>query len=221
MGMLAAAFLSATRSPMAQLYTLGLILLAAGPVAAQTPVPAPAAPAVHLPPTSFKGGAYQLKAHPDWKRAKLLYDEHSLSVSDADHKPQYALVYPADSVRAFAIGRDTFSVVHEVDMPRSTERRHNLFVRNLYHRGGFEVGEYVAVMPAPQPPIVYTLLAQAGQVRAVLPPNNVQFRLTLAKALLDYTALSQQLELDPKIIPEQLPELLAAYGRWKATSGQK
>ncbi|GAA4493472.1 hypothetical protein GCM10023172_02070 [Hymenobacter ginsengisoli] len=202
-------------------YSLGVLLLAAGPAVAQTPAPVPAAPAVHLPPTSFKGGAYQLKAHPDWKRAKLLYDDQTLSVSDADHKPQYALVYPADSVRAFAIGRDTFSVVHDVDMPRSVQRRRNLFVRNLYRRGGFQVAEYVSVMPSPQPPMVYTLLAQDGQVRAVLPPNNVQFRLALAKALLDYTALSQQLELDPKIIPEQLPELLAAYGRWKATSGSK
>ncbi|QKG55432.1 hypothetical protein GKZ68_01515 [Hymenobacter sp. BRD128] len=197
-------------------YKVGLFILMAGPGAAQTP-----APTVHLPPTSFRGGAYQLKAHPDWKRAKLLYDDHNLSVSDADHKQAYALVYPADSVRAFTIGRDTFSVVHDVDMPRSSQRLRNLFVRNLYHRGGFQVAEYVAVMPSPQPPLVYTLLAEAGQVRAVLPPNNVQFRLALAKALLDYTALSQQLELDPKIIPEQLPELLAAYGRWKATSGSK
>lgn len=210
---------------MSELYKLGLFLLAVGPAAtpaaAQTPEPVPAAPAVHLPPTSFHGGAYQLKAHPDWKRAKLLYDDQNLSVSDADHKPQYALVYPADSVRAFAIGRDTFSVVHEVDLPRSSQRLRNLFVRNLYHRGGFQVTEYVAVMPSPQPPVVYTLLAQAGQVRAVLPPTNVQFRLALAKALLDFTALSQQLELDPKIMPAQLPELLTAYGRWKATSGAK
>jgi len=196
-------------------YALGFFLVAAGPALAQAP-----APPVHLPPTSFKGGAYQLKAHPDWKRAKLLYDDQNLSVSDAAHKPEYALVYPADSVRAFAIGRDTFSVVHEVDMPRSTQRRHHLFVRNLYHRGGFEVVEYVAVQPAPASPQVYTMLAQAGQVQAVLPPNNVQFRLALAKALLDYTALSQQLELDPNILPEQLPELLTAYGRWKANGSK-
>jgi hypothetical protein len=203
---------------MPKLYKVGVFILAAGPAVAQTPVPAPA---VHLPPTSFRSGAYQLKAHPDWKRAKLLYDDQSLSVSDSEHKQQYALVYPADSVRAFAIGRDTFSVVHEVDMPQSNKRRHNLFVRNLYHRGGFQVSEYVAVMPSPQPPVVYTLLAQAGQVRAVLPPNNVLFRLALAKALLDYTALSQQLELDRNIIPEQLPDLLTAYGHWKATEGRK
>ncbi len=196
-------------------------MFAAGSAVAQTPVPAPVAPPVHLPPTSFRGGAYQLKVHPDWKRAKLLYDDQNLSISDANHKPQFALVYPADSVRAFAIGRDTFSVVHDVDMPRSSQRLRNLFVRNLYHRGGFQVVEYVSVASAPQPPVVYALLAQAGQVRAVLPPNNVQFRLALAKALLDYTALSQQLELDPKIIPEQLPELLTAYGNWKATNGTK
>lgn len=196
-------------------YALSFFLVAAGPALAQAP-----APAVHLPPTSFKGGAYQLKAHPDWKRAKLLYDDQNLSVSDAAHKPDYALVYPADSVRAFAIGRDTFSVVHEVDLPRVAQRRHNLFARNLYHRGGFEVVEYVAVAPAPAPPVVYTMLAQAGQVQAVLPPGNVQFRLALAKALLDYTALSQQLELDPNILPAQLPELLTAYGRWKANGGK-
>jgi hypothetical protein len=208
---------------MQKLYSIGLFLLVAGPAAAQMPAqaPAPAVAPVHLPPTTFRGGAYQLKAHPDWKRAKLLYDAHNLSVSDADHKPQYALVYPADSIRAFAIGRDTFSVVHEVDIPRPSQRLHNLFVRNMYHRGGFQVAEYVAVMPAPQPPVVYTLLAQAGQVRAVLPPTSVQFRLALAKALLDYTALSQQLELDPNIIPEQLPELLTAYGHWKSTEGRK
>jgi hypothetical protein len=204
---------------MLKLYKLGLFSLLAGSAAAQAP--APAAPAVHLPPTSFKGGAYQLKAHPDWKHAKLLYDTQTLSVSDAEHKPQYALVYPADSVRAFAIGRDTFTVVREVDIPRPSQHLRTLFARQLYHRGGFQVGEYVAVPPAPQPPIVYTLLTEANQVRAVLPPSNVQFRVALAKALLDYTALSQQLELDPNILPAQLPELLTAYGRWKATEGRK
>ncbi|MDO7888096.1 hypothetical protein [Hymenobacter cheonanensis] len=204
---------------MLKLYKLGLFSLLAGSAAAQAP--APAASAVHLPPTSFKGGAYQLKSHPDWKHAKLLYDAQTLSVSDADHKPQYALVYPADSIRAFAIGRDTFAVVREVDIPRPGQHLRTLFARQLYHRGGFQVGEYVAVPPAPQPPIVYTLLTEASQVRAVLPPSNVQFRLALAKALLDYTALSQQLELDPNILPAQLPELLTAYGRWRATEGGK
>ena len=199
---------------MLKLYKLGLFSLLAGSAAAQ-------APAVHLPPTSFKGGAYQLKSHPDWKRARLLYDAQTLSVSDADHKPQYALVYPADSVRAFAIGRDTFAVVREVDIPRPGQHFRTLFARQLYNRGGFRVGEYVALMPAPQPPVVYTLLTEANQVRAVLPPGNVQFRLALAKALLDYTALSQQLELDPNILPAQLPELLTAYGRWRAAEGQR
>ena len=200
---------------MLKLYKLGLFSLLASSAAAQEPV----APAVHLPPTSFKAGAYQLKAHPDWKRARLLYDAQTLSVSDATHKPEYALVYPADSIRAFAIGRDTFSVVREVDIPRPDQHLRTLFARQLYNRGGFRVGEYVALMPAPQPPVVYTLLSEANQVRAVLPPGKVQFRLALAKALLDYTALSQQLELDPNILPTQLPELLTAYGRWRATSG--
>lgn len=189
----------------------------AGSAAAQAPAP----PVVHLPPTSFKGGAYQLKTHPDWKRAKLLYDAQSLSVSDATHKPQYALVYPADSIRAFAIGRDTFTVVREVDIPRPDQHLRTLFARQLYHRGGFQVTEYVALLPAPQPPLVYTLLTEASQVRAVLPPSNIQFRLALAKALLDYTALSQQLELDANILPTQLPELLTAYGRWRAAEGGK
>lgn len=199
---------------------IGLLLLAAS-AHAQEPVPVPAAPVVHLPPSSFKGGAYQLKNSREWKRAKLLYDAQSLSVSDADHKPQYPLVYPADSVRAFFIGRDTFSVVREVDIPRPSQHLRSLFARNLYHRGGYEVVEYVAVMPAGQPPVVYTLLTQAGQPQAVLPPNNVLFRLTLAKVVRDFPALSQQLELDPHLLPEQLPELLMAYGKWKAANGKK
>ncbi|WP_151087586.1 hypothetical protein [Hymenobacter baengnokdamensis] len=210
---------------MKHLYKLSALLLVAGPVAAQqTDVP-PMAPVVviHTPPTSFKTGTYQLKRGSDWKRAKLLYDARSLSVSDADHKPQYALVYPADSVRAFTIGRDTFSIVQEVDIPRPAQHYPSLITRNLYHQAGFYVTEYVAVLPAPQPPVVYTLLTRPAQPQAlaVLPPSKVQFRMALAKVLHDYPALSQQLELDPNIIPEQLPELLTAYGRWKATSGTK
>lgn len=204
---------------MTRFYSLAFLLLLAGSALAQAP--APAAPAVHLPPTSFKGGAYQLKKNSDWKRAKLLYDAQNLSVSDAAHKAEYPLVYPADSVRAFYIGRDTFSVVREVDIPRPSQHLGSLFARNLYHRAGYEVVEYVAVMPAGQPPVVYTLLTRAGQAQAVLPPSNVQFRLALAKVLRDFPALSQQLELDPNIIPEQLPELLTAYSRWKATNGKK
>jgi hypothetical protein len=203
---------------MLKLYKVGLFSLLASSAAAQAPMPAAV---VHLFPINFKGGAYQLKNHPDWKHAKLLYDAQTLSVSDADHKPQYALVYPADSIRAFAIGRDTFTVVREVDIPRPSQHLRTLFARQLYHRGGFQVGEYVALLPAPQPPVVYTLLTEANKVRAVLPPGNVQFRLALAKALLDYTALSQQLELDPNILPTQLPELLTAYGRWRAAEGRK
>ena len=198
-------------------------MLLAAPVAAQETGP-PAAPkpiAVHLPPTSFKSGAYQLKNGRDWKRAKLLYDTRSLSVSDADHKTQYPLVYPTDSVRAFVIGRDTFSVAREVDIPRPAQHYPGLFVRQLYRQAGFQVAEYVAVMPSPEPPVVYTLLTQAGQPKAVLPPGKIQFRLALSKALSDYPALSHQLELDPNILPEQLPELLTAYGRWKSAGGRK
>lgn len=215
--MLAADYLSAPINLMTKLYRFALLCLVAGTARAQ----APAAPSVHLPPTSFKSGAYLLNRDRDWKHAKLLYDAQSLSVSDADHKPQYPLVFPVDSVRAFFIGRDTFSVVRQVDIPRPTQHVPSLFARNLYHRAGYEVKEYVAVLPAGQPPVVYTLLTQGGRPLAVLPPNNIQFRLALSKVLRDFTALSQQLELDNNIMPEQLPELLTAYGRWKAANGKK
>jgi hypothetical protein len=206
---------------MTKFYCFILFVLMAGLAHAQAPAAGPAAPVVHLPPTSFKGGAYQLKNSQEWKRAKLLYDAQNLSVSDADHKPQYPLVFPADSVRAFFIGRDTFSVVREVDIPRPSQHLRSLFARNLYHRAGYEVAEYVAVMPAGQPPVVYTLLTQGQRPPVVLPPSNIQFRLALAKVLRDFPALAQQLELDPNILPEQLPELLTAYGNWKGTSGKK
>lgn len=208
---------------MSVIYKLGLFTVLAVPVAAQETVPAaaPRPPAVHVPPTSFKSGMYQLKNGRDWKRAKLMYDAHSLSVSDADHKPQYPLVYPTDSVRAFVIGRDTFSVVREVDIPRPVQHYPSLFVRRLYRQSGFQVAEYVAVMSQSEQPVVYTLLMQAGQPKAVLPPNKIQFRLALSKALSDYPTLSHQLELDPSILPEQLPQLLAAYGRWKNAGDKK
>ena len=198
-------------------------MVLAAPVAAQETAPpaAPRPPAVHVPPTSFKSGTYQLKNGRDWKRAKLMYDARSLSVSDADHKTQYPLVYPTDSVRAFVIGRDTFSVVREVDIPRPAQHYPSLFVRHLYRQAGFQVAEYVVVMPQAEPPLVYTLLTQAGQPRAVLPPNQIQFRMALSKALSDYPALSHQLELDPNLMPEQLPQLLAAYGSWKNAGGKK
>jgi len=221
--MLAADYLPVLVNLMTKLYYFTLLFLWAGLAHAQdaAPDPGPAAPVVHLPPTSFKGGAYQLKNSREWKRAKLLYDAQNLSVSDADHKTQYPLVFPADSVRAFFIGRDTFSVAREVDIPRPSQHLRSLFVRNLYHRAGFEVTEYVAVTASGQPPVVYTLLTKAGQSPVVLPPSNIQFRLALAKVLRDFPALAQQLELDPKIMPEQLPQLLTAYGNWKATSGKK
>ncbi len=175
----------------------------------------PAAPVVRLPPTSFKSGSYQLLAGA-WQRGKLLYDASTLSVSDAAHSTKYPRVYPADSVRAFVLGRDTFQLVRGVELPRPAERRRATFARRLYRRGGFEVTELVAVLPAPEPPIVYTLVGHPGQVPTVLPSNKVLFRRTLAKVLADYPALSQQLELDPGLLPEQLPELLAAYGSWRA-----
>ncbi|MDJ0366878.1 hypothetical protein QMK33_17135 [Hymenobacter sp. H14-R3] len=207
---------------MSFIYQLGLLTLLAAPVAAQeiAPAVAPRPPAVRLPPTSFKSGTYQLHNSRDWQRAKLLYDAHSLSVSNADHTTQYPLVYPTDSVRAFVISRDTFSVVREVDIPRPTQHFPSLIVRHLYWQAGFQVAEYVSVMPAPEPPVVYILLTQAGKLKAVLPPNNLQFRLALSKALSDYPTLSHQLELDPNIMPEQLPQLLTAYGSWKNAGGK-
>lgn len=215
--MLAADYLLVPISLMTKLYRFAALCLVAGTAHAQ----APTSPAVHLPPTSFKSGAYLLNKDRDWKHAKLLYDAQNLSVSDAEHKQQYPLVIPVDSVRAFYIGRDTFSVVRQVDIPRPSQHLSSLFARNLYHRAGYEIKEYVAVMPAGQSPVVYTLLTQGGQPQAVLPPSNIQFRLALAKVVRDFPALAQQLELDNNIMPEQLPELLMAYGRWKASNGKK
>ncbi|TDN37286.1 hypothetical protein A8B98_04645 [Hymenobacter sp. UV11] len=168
-----------------------------------------------MPPTSFRGGSYQLKGG-DWQRAKLLYDPQSLRVSDADHKPDDPLDFPAEKVQAFVLGRDTFTVVREVDIPRPTQHFRSTFVRQLYRRGGFQVSEYVAVQMQPEPPLVYVILTQSDRLAAVLPPGNVGFRLALSKALQDYPALSHQLELDPNILPQQLPQLLSAYGTWKA-----
>ena len=178
------------------------------PVAAQQAVP-------HLPPTSFRNGSYLLKTG-NWQRAKLLYDTQSLRVSDADHKPDDPLDFPAEQVQAFVIGRDTFMVVREVDIPRPTQHLRSAFVRQLYRRGGFQVCEYVAAQMPPESPLAYMLLAQADKLAAVLPPGNVGFRLALSKALQDFPALSHQLELDPNILPVQLPQLLSAYGTWKA-----
>lgn len=188
-------------------YLLGLFLVTAVSAAAQQQ------PA-RLPPTSFRGGSYQLKDG-DWQRAKLLYDPQSLRVSDADHKPDDPLEFPAEKVQAFVIGRDTFSVAHEVDIPRPTQHLRSVFVRQLYRRGGFQVCEYVAAQTPAEPPLVYAVLTQGGRLAAVLPPGNVGFRLALAKALQDFPALSHQLELDPNILPQQLPQLLSAYGTWK------
>lgn len=180
----------------------------AAPAAAQQPV-------AHLPPTSFRGGSYKLK-NGDWQRAKLLYDTQSLRVSDADHKPDDPLDFSAEQVQAFVVGRDTFTVVREVDIPRPTQHLRNAFARQLYRRGGFQVCEYVAAQMPPELPLAYTLLTQAGRLAAVLPPGNVGFRLALSKALQDYPTLSHQLELDPNILPVQLPQLLSIYGTWKA-----
>ena len=194
------------------LYKIGLFLLIATPALAQQPAP-------RLLPTGFHSGSYLL-LNGDWQRAKVQYDTQSLRVSDKDHKPDAALVYSAESVRAFVIGRDTFSVAHEVDIPRPAQHFTDLFVRQLYRRGGFQVSEYVALPPAPEPPLLYTVLVAPGQPAAVLPPGKVGFRLALAKAVRDFEVLSHQLELDPTIVPAQLPELLTAYGNWKAMQGK-
>ena len=190
-------------------YKLGLFLLTAVPAAAQQSVP-------HLPSTSFRSGSYQLK-NGDWQRAKLLYDPQSLRVSDAKHKPDYPLEFPAEEVQAFAIGRDTFMVVHDLTILRPAQHLRSTFVRQLYRRGGFQVCEYVAAQTPPEQPLAYLLLTHADRLVAVLPPGNVGFRLALSKALEDYPVLSHQLELDPNILPVQLPQLLSAYGTWKAS----
>jgi len=192
---------------MKYLYQVGLFLLVAGPAAAQQPVP-------RLPPTSFRSGSYQLK-NGDWQRAKLLYDPQSLRVSDDHYKPDDPLLFSASQVQAFVVGRDTFGVVREVNIPRPAQHLRATFVRQLYRRGGFQVSEYVAVQASPEPPIAYKVLSQGSRLVAVLPPGNVGFRLALAKALQDYAVLSHQLELDPNILPVQLPQLLSAYGSWK------
>ena len=67
---------------------------------------------------------------------------------------------------------------------------------------------------------MYTVLVAPSRSAAVLPPGNVGFRLALSKALGDFEVLSHQLELDPSILPVQLPELLAAYGTWKANQSK-
>ncbi len=193
---------------MRKVYQIIALLLVVVQVSAQS-VPPRAAP------TTFRSGSYRL-ADGNWRRGKLLYDEQQLSITDDTHKKE-PLVYPADSVNFFAIGRDTFELVHEVDIPRPTQHLRSTFARHLYRRAGFQVDEFVAYQLPPEAPLVYTLLVSPGQPTAVLPPSKVQFRLALAKVVHDFTALSQQLELDPSIMPEQLPELLTVYGRWKAS----
>ena len=202
---------------MPKLYYLGALLLLTGRVAAQAPTPTPGVP-VRTAPTSFKNGSYQL-ASGEWKHGKLLYDERTLNVSDADHKPKEPLALPAGELRAFAIGRDTFEVVHEVDIPKPAQHLSSTFARHLYRSAGFQVAEFVSYLTPPEPPISYTMLLRPGQPTVVLSNNNVQFRLALAKVLSDYKALAQQLELDPNVLPQQLPELLTAYARWKASVG--
>ena len=188
-------------------YALGLFLVSAVSAAAQQLAP-------RLPPTGFRSGSYQLKTG-DWQRGKLLYDAQNLRVSDADHKPDDPLLFEADQVQAFVVGRDTFAVAREVDIPRPAQHLRSVFVRQLYRRGGFQVCEYVAMQLPPEVPLVYTLLSQASRPAAVLPPGNVGFRLALAKVLQDFPALAHQLELDPNVLPVQLPQLLSAYGTWK------
>jgi len=193
---------------MRKFYQIILLLLVVGQVSAQTAPPRAA-------PTTFRNGSYRL-ADGNWRRGKLLYDEQQLSIIDDVHKKE-PLVYPADSVHFFTIGRDTFELVHEVDIPRPAQHLRSTFARHLYRRAGFQVDEFVAYLPQPDAPLVYTLLVSSGQPTVVLPPSRVQFRLALAKVVHDFPALAQQLELDSNILPEQLPELLTVYSRWKAS----
>ena len=188
-------------------YVVGLFLVTGLPAAAQQSAP-------HPPPSSFRSGSYKLKDG-DWQRAKLRYEPQSLVVSDATHKADDLLVLPAEKVQAFVLGRDTFSVAREVDIPRPMQHMRSLFVRQLYRRGGFQVSEYVAVQMQPEPSLAYTVLTRGDRLAAVLPPGAVGFRMVLSKALQDYAVLSHQLELDPNILPVQLPQLLSAYGAWK------
>ena len=197
---------------MRKIYKFIVLLPLAGRVAAQAPVP-------QGPPTSFRSGTYQLVTG-NWKRAKLLYDDRTLWVSDATHKPKEALEYPADSVRSFIIGRDTFEVVHALNIPKPAQHFRSTFARHLYRSAGFQVAEFIAYQTQPEAPLVYTLLTRASTL-VVLPPSARQFRLALAAAVRDFPALATQLELDQQLLPEQLPQLLAAYGHWKASNDKK
>ena len=191
---------------------IGLCLLA-GPVVAQEVAVAPPLP------TSFRGGSYLPLDADEWQPAKLRYTaEQELLVADADHKPSDPLVLPATQVRAFVIGRDTFDVVHALVLPKPAQQLPAAFARRLFRGGGYLVAEYVAYLPKPEPALAYRLLLPrpGGPVAGVLPPTPRQFRLALAAVVQDYQPLAQQLELDPNVLPVQLPELLAAYGHWKA-----
>lgn len=197
---------------MRKVYQIIALLLVIVQVRAQTAPPRAA-------PTTFRSGSYRL-ADGNWRRGKLLYDDQQLLINDDTHKKE-PLVYPADSVNFFTIGRDTFELVREVDIPRPAQHLRSTFARHLYRQAGFQVDEFVAYLPKPETPLVYMLLASPGQPTVVLPPSKVQFRLALAKVVHDFPALAQQLELDPNILPEQLPELLTAYARWKASHSKQ
>lgn len=198
---------------MKQYYLLGLCLAAAS-AAAQTPALSPP-PAL---PTAFRAGSYQTLDAPDWQAAKLRFNGvPELLVQDADHKADDPLVLPPARLRAFTIGRDTFDVVHNLVLPGVAPVAAT-FARRLFRSGGFLVAEYVVYRHKPDLPVAYRLLLDrgaGGRIAAVLPLEPRQFRLALAPVVRDYQTLASQLELDPNVLPVQLPELLAAYGRWK------
>ena len=197
---------------MKQLYFLGL-WLAATSAAAQTSTLPPPTPL----PSSFRSGSYQLLETPGWQTAKLRYNGvPELLVQNADNKDSEPLVLAPGQVRLFTIGRDTFDVVHGLTVPGGAPVAAT-FARRLFRSGGFLVAEYVMYRHQPDPPVAYRLLLDrsGGHVVAVLPLEPHQFRAALVPVVRDYQTLASQLELDPNVLPVQLPQLLAAYGRWK------
>lgn len=195
----------------------GLLWLAATGAAAAQHLELPPPPAL---PTNFRNGSYLPLDAADWQAAKLRYNAMpELQVLDAEHKADDPLVLPAAKVQAFTIGRDTFDVVRGLRVPQPAQQPPAAFARRLFRGGGFLVAEYVAYRYKPDPPVLYRLLLDraGGRLVAVLPTTPREFRLALAAVVRDYQPLASQLELDPNVLPVQLPELLAAYGHWKQT----
>lgn len=197
---------------MKQIYFLGF-WLAATSAAAQ----APTLPAPTPLPSAFRSGSYQLLDGPRWQAAKLRFNGvPELLVQNADNKDSDPLALAPSQIRAFTIGRDTFDVVHSVTVPGGAPVAAT-FARRLFRSGNFLVAEYVVYRHQPDPPLGYRLLLDrpGGHVAAVLPLEPHQFRAAMVPVVRDYQTLASQLELDPNVLPVQLPELLAAYGRWK------